>query len=431
EARLLELEWVREAVVSVLDGKQLVGYVVLARDVEQWQAALAQHLGRGLPEYMVPSQWLALEQLPLSPNGKLDRKALPRPDLDSHVREYQAPGNSKEQRLAQVWAQVLRLERVGVNDNFFELGGDSIISIQVVGRARQQGLHFTPKELFQHQTVRGLAAILREDAEVTLAEQGPVTGDMPLLPFQNWFFAQSMSEPHHWNQSLLLRSNEAVDAGALEQALLALFVHHDALRLRFTEGRAEHGPLQPSQPLLWRTAVQGSEEIEATCEEAQRSLDLAHGPLLRAVLIDLADASQRLLLVIHHLVVDGVSWRVLLQDLQDAYRQALAGKTPQLPVKTSAFKAWGERLQQYAVGLDGELPYWQCQLEGAPVGLPDAQVGASLQNRHRESVQVRLNADLTQRLLQQAPAAYRTQVNDLLLTALAGVVCRWSGADSA
>ncbi|MFG0350400.1 condensation domain-containing protein, partial [Pseudomonas sp. zbq_5] len=125
------------------------------------------------------------------------------------------------------------------------------------------------------------------------------------------------SEPQHWNQSLLLRGTETVDASALEQALLALYAQHDALRLRFADGSAEHGPLQPAQPLLWRAALRSAEEIEATCEEAQRSLDLAQGPLLRAVLIDLADGGQRLLLVIHHLVVDGVSWRVLLEDLHD------------------------------------------------------------------------------------------------------------------
>ncbi|NPA20650.1 MAG: amino acid adenylation domain-containing protein [Gammaproteobacteria bacterium] len=431
EARLLEHDLVREAVVTVPDGKQLVGYVVLASEAADWQAQLAEHLRRGLPDYMVPNQWLALDSLPLSPNGKLDRKALPAVDAALVQKVYEAPANAREHRLAAVWADVLRLERVGVNDNFFELGGDSIVSIQVVGRARQQGLHFTPKELFQHQTVRGLAAVLREGEGAVKAEQGPQVGGMPLLPFQQWFFAQRMSEPQHWNQSLLLRGTETVDAAALEQALLALYAQHDALRLRFADGSAEHGPLQPAQPLLWRAALRSAEEIEATCEEAQRSLDLAQGPLLRAVLIELADGGQRLLLVIHHLVVDGVSWRVLLEDLHDAYRQALAGSTPKLPAKTSAFKAWGERLQQHAASLDSELAYWQGQLGGAPQGLPEAEPGASLQNRHRQSVQARLGAELTRRLLQQAPAAYRTQVNDLLLTALARVVCRWSGADSA
>ncbi|WBM34629.1 non-ribosomal peptide synthase/polyketide synthase [Pseudomonas sp. NY11382] len=431
EARLLEHDLVREAVVTVPDGKQLVGYVVLAGEAADWQAQLAEHLRRGLPDYMVPNQWLALDSLPLSPNGKLDRKALPAVDAALVQKVYEAPANAREHRLAAVWADVLRLERVGVNDNFFELGGDSIVSIQVVGRARQQGLHFTPKELFQHQTVRGLAAVLREGEGAVKAEQGPQVGGMPLLPFQQWFFAQRMSEPQHWNQSLLLRGTETVDAAALEQALLALYAQHDALRLRFADGSAEHGPLQPAQPLLWRAALRSAEEIEATCEEAQRSLDLAQGPLLRAVLIELADGGQRLLLVIHHLVVDGVSWRVLLEDLHDAYRQALAGSTPKLPAKTSAFKAWGERLQQHAASLGNELAYWQGQLAGAPQGLPEAEPGASLQNRHRQSVQARLGAELTRRLLQQAPAAYRTQVNDLLLTALARVVCRWSGADSA
>jgi aryl carrier-like protein len=320
---------------------------------------------------------------------------------------------------------------VGVSDNFFELGGDSIVSMQVVGRARQQGLHFTPKALFQHQTVRSLAAVLQDGETTVLAEQGPVVGSVPLLPFQRWFVERAMPEPAHWNQSLLLRAHVPLDADALNQALLALYAHHDALRLRFTADAAEHGPLHPAQPLLTRTTATDAAAIEAACEAAQRSLDLAQGPLLRALLIDVADGSQRVLLVIHHLVVDGVSWRILLDDLDTTYRQALAGHTLVLPPKTTAFKTWAERLNGHAAKLDGELDYWTRQLDGAPVDLPEADLAGSLENRHRHSVQAHLNADLTRQLLQQAPAAYRTQVNDLLLTALARVVCRWSGAESA
>ncbi|AMA46431.1 non-ribosomal peptide synthase/polyketide synthase [Pseudomonas alabamensis] len=431
EARLLEHASVREAVVTVPDGKQLVGYVVLEQEVEGWQAELAQHLSHGLPDYMVPSQWLALDHLPLSPNGKLDRKALPTVSAEARQGRYEAPTTRNEQRLAALWAEVLHLERVGVSDNFFELGGDSIVSMQVVGRARQQGLHFTPKALFQHQTVRSLAAVLQDGETTVLAEQGPVVGSVPLLPFQRWFVERAMPEPAHWNQSLLLRAHAPLDADALNQALLALYTHHDALRLRFTADAAEHGPLHPAQPLLTRTTATDAAAIEAACEAAQRSLDLAKGPLLRALLIDVADGSQRVLLVIHHLVVDGVSWRILLDDLDTTYRQALAGQALVLPPKTTPFKTWAERLHGHAAQLDGELDYWTRQLDGAPVDLPEVDLTGSLENRHRHSVQAHLNADLTRQLLQQAPAAYRTQVNDLLLTALARVVCRWSGTESA
>ncbi|MCO7059310.1 AMP-binding protein, partial [Pseudomonas juntendi] len=217
EARLLEHDLVREAVVTVPDGKQLVGYVVLAGEAADWQAQLAEHLRRGLPDYMVPNQWLVLDGLPLSPNGKLDRKALPRPDQTAKARDYQAPATPTEITLAEIWQAVLGAGPVGVTENFFALGGDSIMSIQVVSRARQAGIHITPKALFQHQTVQRLAAVAQlGEAVVPRIDQGPVTGSAPLLPFQQWFFAQRMSEPQHWNQSLLLRGTETVDAAALE-----------------------------------------------------------------------------------------------------------------------------------------------------------------------------------------------------------------------
>ncbi|MCO8171801.1 amino acid adenylation domain-containing protein, partial [Pseudomonas sp. 21LCFQ02] len=432
EARLLELEWVREAVVSVLDGKQLVGYVVLARDVEQWQAALAQHLGRGLPEYMVPSQWLALEQLPLSPNGKLARKALPRPDLDSQVREYQAPASATEVALAEIWQAVLGSGPVGVTDNFFALGGDSIMSIQVVSRARQAGIHITPKALFQHQTVQRLAAVAQvSDEQVVRIDQGPVQGLLPLLPVQQWFFSEVTHDAQHWNQSVLLRPAKALDFATLDAALQALVVQHDALRLRFThehgQWQAEHGEPGEVHDVLWQREAADETVLLALCEVAQRSLSL-QGPLLRAMLVNMADGSQRLLLVVHHLVIDGVSWRVLFEDLQRACEQLSAQQPLRLPAKTSAYLTWAQRLSEYAdsQSMRDELAWWRMQLADAPQDLPHANPGAGQQNRHARSLHTRLDSELTRQLLQQAPAAYRTQVNDLLLTALARVVCRWS-----
>ncbi|NWD27654.1 amino acid adenylation domain-containing protein, partial [Pseudomonas yamanorum] len=412
-----------------------LAYVVLAGETAAWRETLSAHLQRGLPDYMVPNQWLLLEQMPLSPNGKLDRKALPKPDTEDLALAYQAPVTDTEQVLAKIWEAVLGREPVGITDNFFSLGGDSIMSIQMVSRARQAGIHFTPKELFQYQTVQGLAAIARLGQTVSRIDQGPVTGSMPLLPFQQWFFDSAMPEPHHWNQSLLLKPATAILAEPLEQALQALLSHHDALRLSFEQHpqgwSATHRGAGGQPSVLWQTALGHEDEIEAACQEAQRSLDLQHGPLLRAVLVNLVDGSQRLLLVVHHLAIDGVSWRILLEDLHTAYRQALAGQPRVLPPKTNAFKTWSERLQGYAASLDGELAFWQAQCVGQPEGLPGARPRASLQNRHALSVETRLDKDLTRRLLQVAPNAYRTQVNDLLLTALARVICRWAATDSA
>ncbi|MBW0971024.1 amino acid adenylation domain-containing protein [Pseudomonas aeruginosa] len=423
EARLLEHPWVREAAVLAVDGKQLVGYVVLESEGGDWRETLAAHLATSLPEYMVPAQWLALERMPLSPNGKLDRKALPAPEVSVAQAGYSAPRNAVERTLAEIWQDLLGVEQVGLDDNFFSLGGDSIVSIQVVSRARQAGLQLSPRDLFQHQNIRSLA--LAAKAGAATAEQGPASGEVALAPVQRWFFEQSIPNRQHWNQSLLLQARQPLDGDRLGRALERLQAQHDALRLRFREERgAWHQAYaeQAGEP-LWRRQAGSEEALLALCEEAQRSLDLEQGPLLRALLVDMADGSQRLLLVIHHLAVDGVSWRILLEDLQRLYADLDADLGP----RSSSYQAWSRHLHEQAGARLDELDYWQAQLHDAPHALPCENPHGALENRHERKLVLTLDAERTRQLLQEAPAAYRTQVNDLLLTALARATCRWSG----
>ena len=441
ESKLLEHGSVREAVVIDIDGpgaKQLAAYLVVAAPALELEDDLRRHLKAALPDYMVPSHLLFVDALPLTPNGKLDRKALPRPDARLRQKNHVAPRNHFEQRIAAIWADVLKLERVGATDNFFELGGDSIISIQVVSRARREGMTFTPKQLFQLQTVEGLAAVVANgQAQAMQIDQGAVQGQMQLLPIHQAFFDDAIADRHHWNQAILLKPGQTMASGVLDRALQALLAHHDALRLSFVQQDGgwsasfrEIG--EPAQAAcLWHAQLQQQSELQALCEEAQRSLDLQQGPLLRAVLADLPDGTQRLLLVIHHLAVDGVSWRILLEDLQAAYRQAELGQTISLPTKTSSVKAWAEALQGYANSevLRNELPYWQALSANVDATLPCDNADGSLQARHAAVARTRLDQRYTRQLLQHAPGAYRTQVNDLLLTALARVIARWTKQD--
>ncbi|WP_448651634.1 amino acid adenylation domain-containing protein [Pseudomonas fluorescens] len=446
EARLREQDSVGETVVVAQEGptgKQLVAYVV-PLDPALIDDAVAQSNGREalrralktrLPDYMVPTHLMFLPRMPLTPNGKLDRKGLPLPDVSQMQQVYVAPQSELEQKIAAIWSDVLRLPRVGLHDNFFELGGDSIISIQVVSRARQAGVRFTPKDLFQHQTVQSLAAVAREGEGAVVLDQSALTGELLLLPIQHAFFADEIPQREHWNQSVVLQPHQRLEVPVLVAALEALIVHHDALRTTFAQGAngwnaAYRGAQQhQAEQVLWQTTLNTVEELEALGEEAQRSLDLSQGPLLRAVLVGMADGSQRLLLVIHHLVVDGVSWRILLEDLQTSYRQLAEGARVALPAKTSSTRAWAERLRAYAgtPALARELAWWQAQLHGSRAGLPGADPQASVSNRHALSVTTHLDQGFTRRLLQDAPSAYRTQINDLLLTALARVIVRWTG----
>ncbi|MBH2032871.1 MAG: non-ribosomal peptide synthase/polyketide synthase [Pseudomonadales bacterium] len=479
EARLQEHADVQEAVVLALDGpsgKQLVAYVVpqdrtrVGADAERqgaWRETLKSHLLASLPDYMVPAQTVLIEQMPLSPNGKLDRKRLPAPTAHVSQRAFEAPRSEHEQVLARIWLDVLGVEQVGRQDNFFELGGDSIISIQVVSRARRAGLSLQPRDLFQQQTLQALAAVVKEQA-APLAHQGSVDGVQTLTPIQRWFFDEPIPQRAHWNQAVLLTPRETLELPRLQAALQRVLKQHDALRLRFSQ--VDGTPQEPcrSEPardgvsagnvkgdcddliasrltptkwsaryvgadsadvidMLWTASVANDASLESVCDEAQRSLSLQDGPLLRVALIAQADGTQRLLLVVHHLAVDGVSWRVLLEDLQAAYQGQ------DLPPKTSAFQTWADKLEAYAQSdvAARELGWWQGQLADASDSLPAANPQARQAGHLRQGVSIGLDREQTRQLLQQAPAIYRTQVNDLLLTALARTLSRWTGHGSA
>ncbi|MBM7114700.1 non-ribosomal peptide synthase/polyketide synthase [Archangium primigenium] len=420
--------------------KRLVAYLVPASGQSLDSSALHQHLKARLPEYMVPSAFVPLSALPLTSSGKLDVAALPALDGErpSLGKPYAEPRNDVERRLAAVWSELLGIERVGIHDDFFELGGDSIIAIQVIARARQKGLELNPKQLFQNQTIAALAAVV--GSAQSAGEQGPVQGLVPLTPIQRAFFEWNLPAPHHYNQPVLLELREPVEASRLEQALSRLVEHHDALRMRFVQ---KDGGWEQTNAGVERTVsvrcvdlsgvpeTERAEALESAAAEVQRGLDLSEGLLLRAALMDLGPGrTGRLLLAAHHLVVDAVSWRILLEDLGTAYAQLSRGESVLLPPKSTSFQAWAQRLNDYARSpvVEQELDTW---LRSAPstARLPmDEPSGANTVASARE-LTVSLDATETRALLQELPTAYRTQINDVLLTALAQSLRQWSGGN--
>jgi non-ribosomal peptide synthase protein (TIGR01720 family) len=360
-----------------------------------------------------------------------------RPDLQT---EYAAPTSEVEQTLAAIWEQLLGIDRVGIHDNFFELGGDSVLSIQIISKANKAGLHLTPQQIFQHQTIAELAAIAGTSRAIQ-AEQHIVTGPAPLTPIQSWFFEADQPHPHHYNQSLLLQVRETLDTALLEKALAHLLAHHDALRMRFSLD--DSGWQQRNEPpedfvpcsRLDLSATRESEQaaaIAASAGEAQSSLNLQDGPLVRVLLFDLgAGVPGRLLLVIHHLVIDAISWRVLLEDLATAYEQLVQGKPVSLPAKTTSFKSWAEQLHDFAQSqaVVRELDYWldqkRLKLNRLPVDFADGR-NANTEASAR-SFQVALSQEETGSLLHDVPKVYRTQINDVLAAALVQSFARWTG----
>ncbi|PIE25754.1 MAG: hypothetical protein CSA58_12630 [Micrococcales bacterium] len=417
------------AVVVVGEGrdKRLVAYVVA--DGEQPSAGeLRAHLEAALPAYMVPSAFVALDALPLNPNGKLDRDALPAPEGDAPApAEYAAPRDGHEALLARTWGEVLGVERVGIHDNFFALGGDSIVAIQVVARLRRHGVTLSPKLIFEHQSIAALAAAA--GPSTTQADQGPVVGEAPLTPIQRWFFEQDLPRRDHFNQAVLLALPADVDAAALGAAVDALVEHHDALRLR-TNGERLRFETPGAAGGLEQLELPDQEDraaaIEQLAQQVQAGLDLEHGPVARFARIGL----DRLLLVVHHIAVDAVSWRILVDDLARGYEQAAAGRPVDLGDKTTSFKTWAELLQREAAGEPdaAEAEHWTT-VPAAPLPLDHPAGRNTLASA--DAITVALDADETLALLREAPKAYRSRVDDLLLTALAQALTAWTGDDVA
>ena len=421
--------------------KRLVAYIVPEGERPPTVTELRASLKERLPDYMVPSAFVTLDTLPLTSNGKVDRRALPAPDTARPVLEglYVEAHTQTERLLAEIWAQVLNCEQVGVHDNFFDLGGDSILTIQIAAKANRAGLRLTPMQMFEHQTVHELAAVVGTTAAVD-AEQGLVSGPVPLTPIQHWFFEQEVPDPHHWNQAVMLELRQAVDPAVLERSLGKLLEHHDALRMRFH--RERDGWRQVNAGVVGEVPFthvsfahlpesEQRQAVETAAAEQQASLNLSDGSLVRVALFDLgADRPARLLLVVHHLVMDGVSWRILLDDLQTIYQQLSRAQAVELAPKTTSFKEWSERLNDYAQGaeLRHEADYWAASERG--LSLPIDFRGRENTRASARVVKTTLGAEDTLALLQDLPQARQVQIQETLLAALARILARWTNSNS-
>ncbi|PNQ87754.1 non-ribosomal peptide synthetase [Paenibacillus polymyxa] len=448
ETRLSTIAGVKESVVIVRQDdhgqKQLCAYFVT--DSELSASDLRNALSQDLPSYMVPSYFVRLSRLPLTLNGKVDRRALPLPEhnLDTGM-DYVAPETDVQQALAAAWGAILGIQKVGIQDNFFHLGGDSIKAIQVSSRLFQAGYKLEMKDLFKYPTIADLSTYIQPVNRV--AEQGEVTGNVVLTPIQRWFFEQPTDEPHYFNQSVMLYRQEGYDEQALRQALHQITTHHDALRMIFRSSEngytawnrgVDEGEPYHLECFDYRNsdAIEGNlaKIIEAKCNEIQSGISLSEGPLMRLGLFRCPDGDH-LLVAIHHLVVDGVSWRILFEDLATAYEQASKGEQViQLPHKTDSFQTWAEKLHAYAnsPAMERERAYWEelAQAELAP--LPQ-DYGHNEHDKpligDSESVTALWTNAETEQLLKQANRAYRTEINDLLLTAVGMALQAWSGND--
>jgi amino acid adenylation domain-containing protein/non-ribosomal peptide synthase protein (TIGR01720 family) len=441
ESQLMQVAGVNEAVVIVRQDESgqnsLCAYITSQRELSTGE--LRTTLSRSLPGYMIPSYFVNMDSIPLTPNGKVDRKSLPEPDAGAGTDDYKEPRNERELLLAEIWQEVLGANRVGINDNFFSLGGDSIKAIQMAARLHKIGWKLEMKDLFQNPTI-GQVSIYLQWVIGELIDQAFVEGEVPLTPIQSWFFGQQFTDSHHWNQSVMLYAPSGFKPELAARTLRKLAEHHDALRMayRLEEGRVVqyNRSLEEAIPELevLRLGQAITDEIElkqailAAAERIQAGIDLSHGPLLKAALFQ-TSLGDHLLIVIHHLVVDGVSWRILMEDFANGYAQAEKGETIILPDKTHSYREWATRLRQYAnsKSLLQEIEYWR-RFENANVArLPKDSQTADRRMHHARTVQFSLSVSETQRLTTRVHEAYRTEMNDILLTALGLAVQEWTG----
>ncbi|MBD2677469.1 MULTISPECIES: type I polyketide synthase [Nostoc] len=361
-----------------------------------------------------------------------------RPNLSNN---YVAPRNKIEQKIAEIWQEILGIQKIGIYDNFLEIGGDSLLSVQITARSNKEGLRFTNQHLFEYPTIAQLAEIVTITKTVT-AEQGLVEGELALTPIQKWFFEQNNFDSHHWNQAILLELQQPVDIGILQQVIQHLLAHHDALRLSFKLLESNwiqiNTGIKATIPISRLDLSKLSPELqenafEISTNELQASLNLSDGTIVKIGYFDMGEhQANRLLFVIHHLAVDIGSWRILLDDLQTAYQQLSQGKTIKLPLKTTSFKQWSQRLIEYAesIELQREQVYWLAASREWVLPLPTDYPQGINNVKSSQTISITLSVEETKILQDEVTAAYRLTMDNILLAALTQTITKWAGTSS-
>ena len=401
--------------------KYLAAYYLADREIETLE--LRSHLAEKLPNYMLPTHYVHMESFPLTSNGKLDSKALPQPELIGNE-DYVAPNSPEEKILEEQWSKVLDIPKLGITDNYFSIGGDSIKSIQISSKMRSVGYEVSVQDIFKNPTIKELA--LKMKPVISQSDQSMVSGSVTLSPIQRWFFDHSSVDQHHFNQSAMIYFKNGITSDTVRGIFTQIQEHHDALRMVFmNQGDSVQ---QQNAGLDFPLSLEEyyfdngdgvKKLIEVVSNRLQASIDLENGSLLKLGLFHTVEGSQ-LLIVIHHLVVDGVSWRILFEDIKILYDQTEEKQTLELPLKTDSFQNWTKSLADYVKtdAFENTRPYWNSFFEKkiTPIkrGFPR---GVNLFSDHCKESFV-LNSSYTGKLLGDMHKTFGTQINDILLTAL-------------
>ncbi|WP_164931455.1 non-ribosomal peptide synthetase [Longirhabdus pacifica] len=393
-------------------------------------------LGQYVPDYMVPTFFVEVSALPLTVNGKIDHHQLPKPSLDQHG--YHPPTTEKEKVIASVWEEVLEVSKVGMQHHFFEMGGDSIKAIQIIAKLKKHGWTFKLKHLFTYPTIAELTPfVYRDDA---VMNDSVVEGEVPLAPIQKWVF-ELTGTPNHWNQAVMLKHKQGWDVAAIQGSFNKILAHHDALRMKYemknmqqvqiNQGVAgEHFTLDVYD---YTKETKVEQRIEHTANELQRSFNITEGRLVKLALFHTNDGDH-LLLIVHHLVIDTVSWRVIMEDFEYAYDQLLQGEEIKFPAKTTSYQQWGKEMTSLANTpsfVQQALAYWQPILQIETPRLPaDAEaVAREATFGEMKPLSVEFTKEQTNVLLMKANKVFGTETNELLFSAFVLSMQQWTGKD--
>ncbi len=427
ESRIREIEKIKDcAVIARADstGEKAI-YAYYTSDNEVSVSEVRDRLRENLPEYMMPAYLMQLEELPVTKNGKIDKRALP--EIEAIVtREYVAPRNEAEAAVCQAFSEILNVERVGVKDSFFELGGDSIKAIRIISKLRNVGYSTIIKDIMTGRTAEKIAIALKIVTDNQKYEQGEVSGIVESTPIIKSFGEWNLSKPGHFNQSMMFPV-DGIANDVIRRAIEELVKHHDVLRAVYRGNILEILPIAESKlcdfyEFDYRNEADKHRAVEEKCTEIQSSIDLENGPIVKIAVFELGDTKQ-MMFCIHHLAVDGVSWRILQEDFETAVSQLKEGKEVKLPEKTASFIEWSKKLKEYGERLGSkEKEYWKKSnakmAEGRVTGKYAEKCGFAV---------VEFSQEITERLLTKSSNAFGAKIDEVLLAGLARAVGRVTG----
>ncbi len=442
ENKLFSYKHIKHGVVTFeqkeTENKQIIAYVILKEEVNIAEKDILQYLGKFFPCYMLPSSIVIIDKIPLLPNGKVDKVALQKlREITAHTTKgHIAPSTNYEVAIAKAWSDILGIERIGVNDNFFSLGGDSILIIQIIEKLNQSSIKITPKEMIQNQTIAKQAMIARAmcnlDTDMTMLK-----GGFPLTPIQKRFF-EYHGTLAHWNQAIILNLHKPISSYIIKEAIKLLVLQHDSLRMIFYN-EMEHVDqmysdnfesfIFESMEIAIKDTGDHQECKSKIIEKNQKQFNLFNGPLFAVVHFKQIGAPEQLLLAAHHLVVDGISWRILVRDLEAILNQALDGHEKiVLPQKSTSYKTWANALAEHAQSplINKELSFWLQQTNNADGSVPRDLEGDNIVSS-LTTVKRHFSREHTYILFHDVLNRYRCQVNNILLTVVGMALSKWSG----